>query len=65
MTTADAQLAEDGEEHEHREELVLEALLRRVGVVEAEADEERDERAEYDLGVDVGRTAPVLLEDTA
>jgi len=65
MTTADAQLAEDGEEHEHREELVLEALLRRVGVVEAEADEKRDERAEYDLGVDVGRAAPVLLEDTA
>jgi hypothetical protein len=65
MTTADAQLAEDGEEHEHREELVLEALLRRVGVVEAEADEERDERAEYDLRVNVGRAAPVLLEDTA
>ncbi|TFA97843.1 hypothetical protein CCMA1212_010383 [Trichoderma ghanense] len=57
------QLPEDGEDVEDGEHLVLQALDAERGVEEDEADEERDEEAEEELGVDVRRRAPDLLED--
>ena len=57
------QVAEDGEEHEDAEHLVLQALQRRGRAVEAEADEQRRQDGQRRFRVDVRRRAPVLRED--
>lgn len=57
------ELAEDGEQHEDGEHLVLQLLLRGACVEEGEADEEPRPDAEAHLGVDIRRRAPVLCED--
>ena len=56
------QLSKDREEHEDAEHLVLQALMREWSLEEDEADEERREKTERKLGVDVRRCSPVLLK---
>jgi hypothetical protein len=58
------ELTEDGEEQEDREHLVLNTLLSERGAEEDESDEDGRTKTESSLGVDVGWSAPVLLEDT-
>lgn len=58
------ELAEDGENVEDGKHLVLETLDGVGSFEKNEADEERDDEAENGLGVNVGGSAPVLLEDT-
>lgn len=58
-------LTENTHQVEDGEHLVLQALDGLGGVEEDETDEERHGAAEDQLGVDVGRRAPVLLEHAA
>lgn len=59
------ELTKDGENVEDGEHLILETLNRVGRIQEDKTDEQGDTNAESGLGVDVGRCAPVLLEDTA
>ena len=58
------ELAEDGEQVEDGEHLVLETLDGVGGVVEDETNEQGNGDAKSGLGVDVRRGTPILLEDT-
>ena len=54
---------EQGGDHEDRKDDVAHAGLRTVGLEEGEANEETGHDTQQELGNDIGRHAPVLLED--
>ena len=58
------ELTKDSHQHEDTKHLVLETLLSVGHVVKRETDEKSRGNTEEGLGVDVGRAAPILLEDT-
>jgi hypothetical protein len=56
------QVWEDSQEHEDGHHLVLKALETDGFLVKGEPDKERRDNAETELGVDIFRASPVLLE---
>lgn len=59
-----AEISEDSEQHEDREELVLHPLQRVRRGPEGEPYEEAGGCAECGFGVQVGGCAPILFEDS-
>jgi hypothetical protein len=55
---------EDGNDHEDSKEDVLHSGQRVIRLEEGEADEETRDRSQDELGEDIGRCSPVLLEYT-